>query len=168
MSGKRKERKRQAAAQQQSSKNYAEAKGELAKGQKMGREKFSELSGMQFSEVGDMMQTAIGNATDNLDRYSGASDQIRQQGNQQAFADRLRSGSMGGQSAAQQSQIANNASLGAANQRYGEQEKAEQTYRQMASTLRNNAATMEQGFGTQQLATVKELSIADRPSGSRK
>jgi len=157
------EEERQNAANKASKEKFAEAKGELAKGQEAGRSKFGELSGMDYGQVGNMMQEAISNATENLDRYSGEADKIRQQGNQQAMAQKLRSGNMGGQTGAQQAQIAQQASQGAATQRYGEQMKAEQTYRQMASTLRNNAATMEQGFGAQQLATVKELGQVDRP-----
>ena len=131
----------------------------------MGREKFGELSGMAHGDVGDMMGKSIEDATKNLDRYSGAADVMKQQGNQAAMQARQRSGQLGTQTAGQESQIAQRASQGAATQRFAEEQASQKTYRQMASVLRNNAASMEQGFGAQQLATVKELSSLDMPKG---
>jgi len=164
MGGKRRARKQQNAARSLTERKARESRAALTAGQAKGREAFTELTGgLDKAGVGDMMQTGIQQQKDQLDRYSGASAELRQRGNQAAMQARVRGGNLGGQTGMEQAQIATGASQTASNQRYKEQMAAESNYQRMSANLMSNAATLEQGYGAQQMASVAQLSQMDAP-----
>lgn len=144
-------------------KQTAELKRSSEEGKQYGRERFEQLFGTSQGEVGEMMGEGLSMVTENLGRYSGAGDAIRQSGNRQARLSRLRSGQMGGQTEAQQAQIGTEAATGAAQQRFKEEQYAQQQYRQVASALASNAVSMEQAYGAEKMAEVRPLSEFDMP-----
>lgn len=161
MGGKKKRAAAEAKSEEQAFEKEAELKESSAEGMQYGREKFRSLFGTDAMEVGDMLSSSLDDLEANRGRYSGASDAIRQKGNQAAMQARQRSGQLGTQTAAQQAQIGTAASQAAANQRYAEQQQAENTYRHVASSLASNAVTIEQAYGAQKLAEVRPLSMSD-------